>query len=115
MSEAKNEASELMPLLADFHDNSIFQGDDSFDDPDGSEWVLGVDAWGRVFVVEPPNLPDGFLDSKNAEEIGLPYELVDTKPGLYKATMAFRVHYYGEYGNDEEWLFEPTKLERIDS
>jgi len=120
MSEAKSEASELMPLLGDFDafvKQQDMQVDEGYDDPNGSEWVIGVDAWGVLFVVQHPNLPDGMLDYKNAEEIGIGYNTKDLDasrefaPGLYKVVMDFRVHYSGEYGNEEEWLFEPRSIE----
>ena len=120
MSEAKSEASALTPLLGDFDvfvKQQDLQPDEGYDDPNGSEWVIGVDAWGALFVVQHPNLAPEFLDYKNAEEIGIGYSTkeLDTerewKPGLYKIKMAFRVHYHGEYGNDEEWLIEPISIE----
>ena len=91
-----------------------FNETNEFDDPNGSEWIIGVDAWGKVFIVEAPNIHPGFLQFKNSEEIGLPYELPEEKPGIYSATMAFVARPYGQYGADVEYEFEPTRFDRID-
>ena len=110
-----------MNTLSDDFDAFVKQQDlqpeDDYEDPNGSEWIIGVDAWGALFVVQHPNLEPGFFDYKNAEEIGIGYDTKDLdterewKPGLYKIKMAFSVHYSGEYGNEEEWYFKPISIE----
>lgn len=85
-----------------------------YQDPDGSEWIIGVDQWGALFIVSAPNIPPDLLDSHTAEEIGIGYHVNDFdrsftwRPGLYRVTMSFRIRPFGP--NDETSEFKALKI-----
>lgn len=89
------------------------KADNDYDDPNGSEWVLGVDTRHRVFIIKTPDLNPLFFEGFDAEDIGLPYDLPDLAPGVYLMRMRYVARYYGEYGNDEEWVFEPEAVRKL--
>ena len=55
---------------------------------DVHEWLIAVDVWGAISILQHPNIDQWYLDTKCAEEIGLPFD-VDWKPGVYRVTTEF--------------------------
>lgn len=70
------------------------EGDESeeqYDSPNGSKWIIAVDEQGFVSILSRPNIHYAFFDcGYGAEEIGLPFELADTPPGVYEWTCNLR-------------------------
>lgn len=59
--------------------------EDEYDSPNGSKWIVAVDDCGLVVILDRPNIHYAFFDcGEGAEEIGLPFELSDTPPGVYE-------------------------------
>ena len=81
-----------------------------FDSPHGSIWIIGVDAWGTVFVVEPPNIHPGLLEFTNAEELGLPPDMEDTPAGIYQARCSYHESRDWETGHVDRVEFDFEEL-----
>lgn len=59
--------------------------EEQFDSPNGSKWIVAVDDCGLVVILDRPNIHYSFFDcGEGAEEIGLPFEVCDTAPGVYE-------------------------------
>jgi len=64
---------------------------DEYDSPNGCKWIVAVDQQGLVSILDSPNIHHGFFDcGVGAEEVGLPFELSDTPPGVYEWTCNLR-------------------------
>lgn len=87
--------------------------EENYDPPGGSVWIVAVDIDGMVSVLETPNIHECFLESKNAEEMGLPCEVLDTPPGVYKWTCAYCEHVDWESGKVDDYTFEPFAEELL--
>jgi hypothetical protein len=75
-----------------------------YEDPDGSTWIIGVDAWSAVFIIKPPNIDPFFLKYKNAEEIGLPYLVEGWQPGVYRVKCNIKTTIEEtKWGVEENW------------
>jgi hypothetical protein len=95
-----------------------------YDSPQKSEWILGLDMDGSVFVVVAPNIHHDFFEcGMDAELIGLPDVIEDKDPGLYKAICSLHESgggsYYGGYA-DYDYSFEideltPVKVYGVDN
>lgn len=85
-----------------------------YDSPQKSEWVVAVDQWGFVTILKAPNIHPSFLDCKNAEEIGIPFELdvEHVSAGVYKWTCNLNSSYDYEYSYYEQ-EFEVIKEELL--
>lgn len=78
-----------------------------FDSPNGSVWIVAVDYAGRVTVLEPPNIHPGILDNgPEAEYLGLPPDVDDMDPGVYRWTCDYCTHTDWESGHVDDWDFE---------
>lgn len=85
-----------------------------YDPPEGSVWLIGVDMQGCVFILDTPNIHYSFFDNGyNAEDMGFPYDLVDTEAGVYRVTCSFKTSTDWESGQVDDYWFNPTKMERI--
>lgn len=60
------------------------QEEQQFDEPNGSVWIVSVDHVGRVSVLAKPNIHPGFFESDDAECMGLPFDLKEYTPGVYR-------------------------------
>jgi hypothetical protein len=61
--------------------------EEDFDSHNGSVWTVSVDEAGCVSILKRPNIHWAFFENgETAEDIGLPFELVDFTPGVYKWT-----------------------------
>lgn len=78
-----------------------------FDSPDGSEWIVAVDYAGRVTVLEAPNIHYSFLDNgPKAEYLGLPPDVDDMDPGVYRWKCSYNPHVDWESGHVDDYDFE---------
>ncbi len=68
----------------------MMNDDEQYDSPNGSEWIVAVDKWGFVTILKTPNIHPSIIEYGNAEEIGLPFELENKIPGVYK----WKCNYY---------------------
>lgn len=50
------------------------------------DFIIGVDAWHKVFIIKHPDIDDYLLESENAEEIIGYYDMPDKEPGVYKVS-----------------------------
>lgn len=80
--------------------------DENYESPNGSEWIVAVDKWGMVTILKTPNIHYSLLDPGNAEEIGLPFEVEDKIPGVYKWKCNLHVGTDWETGYVDELEFE---------
>ncbi|ARB11689.1 hypothetical protein CB7_236 [Pectobacterium phage vB_PatM_CB7] len=77
-----------------------------FDPPDGSVWIVAVDYAGKVTVLDTPNIHDGFLDNgPEAEYLGLPPDVDDLDPGVYRWTCSYHTSTDWESGICDGWDF----------
>ena len=59
-------------------------GDDEFDSPVESRWVVAVGMCGNVVIIEHPNIHFSFFDNGYcADDVGLPFETEDGA-GIYE-------------------------------
>lgn len=78
-----------------------------FDSPNGSVWIVAVDHAGRVSVLETPNIHYALLEGgPEAEYLGLPPEVDDMDPGVYRWTCDYVTHTDWESGHVDGWDFE---------
>lgn len=81
--------------------------DEQFDSPQGSKWIVAVDQDGFVTILQQPNLHYGFFDAgRSAEDVGLPFEVADPKPGVYEWTCSYRQTFCPETGLCDGGEFE---------
>lgn len=86
--------------IDDFHEPE-------YDSPDGSVWIVAVDYGGNVSVLEAPNIHHCFLDNgPEAEYLGLPPNVDDMDPGVYRWTCSYRTHTDWESGQVDDYDFE---------
>lgn len=92
----------------------VVDEDDGYEEPHGSVWVLGVDHTGTLFLVDPPNVWEGYYD-EGLEWCGWPPDTNEVGPGVYRVTVAFA----GEVDYDVDgfpsplWEFYPIKWEPL--
>lgn len=87
--------------------SSLEPEDEEFDSPNGSKWIVAVDECGLVVILDRPNIHYGFFDGgEGAEEIGLPFELSDTPPGVYEWICDYSQSYDYESGIPDGGEFE---------
>lgn len=78
-----------------------------YDSPYMSEWVVAVDVAGMVSVLKAPALHPGFTEnSKTALDYGLPEDVEDTPPGMYRWICSFHEEKDWESGLVDDWHFE---------
>lgn len=85
---------------------------EDWDSPHNSEWILGVDIWGVVFIVKAPNIHPSFLEDRSAEMVGFHTE-VNEEAGLYKAVCDYYVSTCWETGTVDDWEFEIKRMDKI--
>lgn len=78
-----------------------------YDSPYMSEWVVAVDVAGMVSVLKAPDLHPGFTENgKTALDYGLPEDVEDTPPGMYRWICSFHEEKDWESGLVDDWHFE---------
>lgn len=78
-----------------------------YDSPNGSVWIVAVDYAGRVTVLETPNIHHAFLENgPEAEYLGLPPDVDEMDPGVYRWTCSYHPHTDWESGKVDDYDFE---------
>ena len=78
-----------------------------YDSPYMTEWIVAVDVGGMVSVLKAPNLHPGFTENgKTALDYGLPEDVENTPPGMYRWICSFHEEKDWESGLVEDWHFE---------
>ena len=78
-----------------------------YDSPYMTEWIVAVDVGGRVSVLKAPNLHPGFTENgKTALDYGLPEDVENTPPGMYRWICSFHEEKDWESGLVDDWHFE---------
>ncbi len=85
-----------------------------YDSPHNSEWIVGIDAWGCVFVLKAPNIHFSFFDNAhNAECIGIPFEMPEEKAGVYKMRCSYHELTDWESGIVDDYEFHCEELTKV--
>ena len=78
-----------------------------YDSPYMTEWIVAVDVGGMVSVLKAPNLHPSFTENgKTALDYGLPEDVENTPPGMYRWICSFHEEKDWESGLVEDWHFE---------
>lgn len=78
-----------------------------YDSPYMTEWIVAVDVGGRVSVLKAPNLHPSFTENgKTALDYGLPEDVENTPPGMYRWICSFHEEKDWESGLVDDWHFE---------
>ncbi|WAX14421.1 hypothetical protein ECO340P1_00162 [Escherichia phage ECO340P1] len=78
-----------------------------YDSPYMTEWIVAVDVGGMVSVLKVPNLHPGFTENgKTALDYGLPEDVENTPPGMYRWICSFHEEKDWESGLVDDWHFE---------
>lgn len=78
-----------------------------FDSPNGSVWIVAVDIAGKVTVLQSPNIHYAILENgPEAEYLGLPSEVDDKDPGVYRWVCSYLTTTDWESGHVDGWEFE---------
>lgn len=85
----------------------VDDGDEpEYDSPHGSVWIVAVDYAGKVAVLETPNIHHAFLENgPEAEYLGLPPDVDDMDPGVYRWTCSYHASTDWESGICDGWDF----------
>lgn len=84
-----------------------------YDSPQNSKWVVSVDNWGNVSILDAPNIHPWFFEGgENAECVGIPYDQEDKAPGVYEWICSYHQHKDWESGAIDafEFVVEEEKL-----
>lgn len=83
--------------------------DDEYESPNGSKWVVAIDTTGFVTILKAPNIHPSFFDcGACAEDIGLPFDVCDTAPGVYEWTCNYSHTVDWESGLPDDHEFDVT-------
>lgn len=98
----------LNPPVEETEDMLIMVDEEpEYDSPHGSVWIVAVDYAGRVTVLDPPNLHPGIMDNgPEAEYLGIPPDVDDMDPGVYRWTCSYHTHIDRESGHVDDYDFE---------
>ncbi|AOQ27258.1 hypothetical protein vBEcoMRo121lw_00119 [Escherichia phage vB_EcoM-Ro121lw] len=78
-----------------------------YDSPYMTEWIVAVDVGGMVSVLKAPNLHPSFTENgKTALDYGLPEDVENTPPGMYRWICSFHEEKDWESGLVDDWHFE---------
>lgn len=78
-----------------------------YDSPYMTEWIVAVDVGGMVSVLKAPNLHPSFTeDGLTALDYGLPEDVENTPPGMYRWICSFHEEKDWESGLVDDWHFE---------
>lgn len=78
-----------------------------YDSPYMTEWIVAVDVGGMVSVLKAPNLHPGFTENGlTALDYGLPEDVENTPPGMYRWICSFHEEKDWESGLVDDWHFE---------
>lgn len=85
-----------------------------YDDPHMSKWLVSVDKFGAISVLDTPDIdPDFLSEGSNAESLHLPIEVCNTAAGVYIMTCGCYEEISVESGKVVDYQFELEKLERV--
>lgn len=86
----------------------VEDGDEpEFDSPNGSVWIVAVDYSGKVTVLGTPNIHYALLENgPEAEYLGLPPDVDDIDPGVYRWTCSYHTSTDPESGHVDDFSFE---------
>lgn len=85
-----------------------------FDSPNGSVWIVAVDIQGLVTILKAPNIHYSYFDNgKSAEDIGLPCEVEDVVPGVYRWTCDLISSKDWETGIVDDYEFQVEEQELL--
>ncbi|MHC1898352.1 hypothetical protein [Escherichia phage vB_EcoM_DE16] len=78
-----------------------------YDSPYMTEWIVAVDVGGMVSVLKAPNLHPSFTENGlTALDYGLPEDVENTPPGMYRWICSFHEEKDWESGLVDDWHFE---------
>lgn len=78
-----------------------------YDSPYMTEWIVAVDVGGMVSVLKAPNLHPSFTENGlTALDYGLPEDVENTPPGMYRWICSFHEEKDLESGLVDDWHFE---------
>lgn len=78
-----------------------------YDSPYMTEWIVAVDVGGMVSVLKAPNLHPSFTENGlTALDYGLPEDVENTPPGMYRWICSFHEKKDWESGLVDDWHFE---------
>lgn len=78
-----------------------------YDSPYMTEWIVAVDVGGMVSVLKAPNLHPSFTENGlTALDYGLPEDVENTPPGMYRWICSFHEEKDCESGLVDDWHFE---------
>ena len=78
-----------------------------YDSPYMTEWIVAVDVGGMVSVLKAPNLHPSFTENgKTTLDYGLPEDVENTPPGMYRWICSFHEEKDWESGLVDDWHFE---------
>ncbi|UKM17125.1 hypothetical protein [Escherichia phage SKA64] len=78
-----------------------------YESPYMTEWIVAVDVGGRVSVLKAPNLHPSFTENGlTALDYGLPEDVENTPPGMYRWICSFHEEKDWESGLVDDWHFE---------
>lgn len=81
--------------------------DPQYDSPYMTEWIVAVDVGGMVSVLKAPNLHPSFTENGlTALDYGLPEDVENTPPGMYRWICSFHEEKDWESGLVDDWHFE---------
>ncbi len=96
------------------HQEELDADEMEFESPNGSVWIVAVDIQGLVTILKAPNIHYSFFDlGKSAEDIGLPCEVEDVGPGVYRWTCSVNSSKDWETGIVDDYEFEVEKEELL--
>lgn len=80
-----------------------------------TEWVVGVDKWGEVFIINAPDIAPHFLEYRTAEEIGIePYQWPGTSAGVYLIKCEYEENHDPETGMVDDYRFRIVSIVKKD-
>lgn len=96
--------------------DQLIEGEEEYESPQGSVWIVAVDDGGSVYILRRPNIHYSFFDcGDGAEEIGLPFE-VSNSPGVYRWTCSVshgKDEYSGEYWGPDFYVDKEELLWKL--
>lgn len=80
-----------------------------------TEWVVGVDKWGEVFIIAAPDIAPHFLEYRTAEEICIePYQWPGTSAGVYLIKCEYEENHDPETGMVDDYCFRIVSIVKKD-
>lgn len=80
-----------------------------------TEWVVGVDKWGEMFIIAAPDIAPHFLEYRTVEEIGIePYQWPGTSAGVYLIKCEYEENHDPETGMVDDYRFRIVSIVKKD-